>query len=138
MKPLCPRHKRLKREGRLQAAKYWLPKYDGKNIVKGYSKHFGVNIICAVLELRMLGHDISEYYLEQLKDREIQQQQSKERKKRMKEQRHQDDVLEYSDETFYFIAGYTSNDVSYGLTWEEMEHDNEALNGHSYSEELPF
>ena len=86
----------------------------------------------------MLGHDISEYYLEQLKDRVIQQQQSKERNKRMKEQRHQDDMLEYSDETFYFITGYTSIDVSYGLTWEEMEHDNEALNGHCYSEELPF
>ncbi len=90
MKPFCQRHKRLKREGRLQAAKYWLPKYNGKNIVKGYSKHFGVNIICAV------------------------------------------------DETFYFIAGYTSIDVSYRLSWEEMEHDNEALNGHCYSEELPF
>ena len=67
MKPLCPRHKRLKREGRLQAAKHWLPEYDGKNIVKGYSKHFGVNKLCAALELQMLGYKISPDYLEQFK-----------------------------------------------------------------------
>ena len=26
-----------------------------------------------------------------------------------------------SDETFAYIAGYTSNGVPYGVTWEEMD-----------------
>lgn len=138
MKPLCPRHKRLKREGRLQAAKHWLPKYDGKNIVKGYSKHFGVNKICAVLELQMLGYEISEGYLEQLKADEVRRQKLKEKRKREKELQRQDDMLEYSDETFYFIAGYTSNGVPYGLTWDELQHESEVFREGNDSEELPF
>lgn len=27
---------------------------------------------------------------------------------------------EYQDDTFYYIAGYTSGGVPYGVTWEEM------------------
>ena len=46
--------KRTKREQRLQAARPWLAKYEGKHIVKGYRKHFGVDIICAITELQML------------------------------------------------------------------------------------
>lgn len=134
----CPRHKRLKREARLQAAKHWLPKYDGKHIVKGYSKHFGVNMLCAALELRVLGFEISEHYIEQLKNIEVQKQKLKECKKRMKEEQDQEDMLEYSDETFYFIAGYTSNGVPYGVTWDEMNHVTEAPDHHNCSEELPF
>ena len=45
MKSKCPRHKRMNRAERLQAAKHWLPKYEGKSIVRGYSKHFGVTKI---------------------------------------------------------------------------------------------
>ncbi len=138
MKPLCPRHKRLKRGGRLQAAKHWLPKYDGNNSVKGYSKHFGVNMICAALELRMLGHEVSENYLEQLKKSEVHRQRSKEHKKSMKEQQRQDGMLEYSDETFYYISGYTSNGTPYGVTWDEVDNDIEEVNQHNYSEDLPF
>lgn len=38
MKPLCPRHKRLKREGRLQAAKHWLDDGDDEEeILKAVS-----------------------------------------------------------------------------------------------------
>ena len=84
MKPLCPRYKRLKREGRLQAAKHWLPEYNGKKLQQ------------------------------------------------------QDDMLGYSDETFCFIAGYTSNGIPYGLTWEELQHEPEEFNEHNDSEELPF
>ena len=62
-----PRHKRLKRDSRLQAAKFWIPKYDGQNLVKGYSKHFGVDKLSAVKELTLLGYTISEEYVKQLK-----------------------------------------------------------------------
>jgi len=98
MKPLCPRHKRLKREGRLQVAKHWLPKYEGKSIVKGYSKHFGVSKICAVLELRMLGYEISEDYLEKLKEKELLGQKLKDKRKREKKFNRRDDMYKYSDE----------------------------------------
>ena len=30
------------------------------------------------------------------------------------------DSVSDSDETFYFIAGYTSNGAPFGVTWEEM------------------
>ncbi len=36
--------KHKKREQRLQTAKLWLAKYEGKNTVKGYRKHFGVDL----------------------------------------------------------------------------------------------
>lgn len=62
-----PRHKRLKKSSRLQAAKIWIPKYDGQNLVKGYSKHFGVDKLCAVKELTLLGYTISDEYVKQLK-----------------------------------------------------------------------
>lgn len=118
-----PRHKRLNRQGRLQAAKHWLPKYDGKNIVKGYAKHFGVNLLCAVLELQMLGYEISPTYIDQLKAYEIQRQKLAEQKRLMKELQEQQDMYPDSDETFYYIAGYTSNGVPYGITWDEIEKD---------------
>ncbi|KJS18768.1 MAG: hypothetical protein VR72_21385 [Clostridiaceae bacterium BRH_c20a] len=138
MKPLCPRHKRLKREGRLQAAKHWLPKYEGKSIVKGYSKHFGVNKICAVLELRMLEYEIPEDYLEKLKADELLQWKLKEKRKREKELNQRDDMFQYSDETFYFIDGNASNGAQYGLTWNELECESEYLYEQIDSEELPF
>jgi hypothetical protein len=138
MKPLCPRHKRLKREGRLQAAKHWLPKYEGKSIVKGYKQAFGVNKICAVLELRMLGYEISGDYLENLKADELLRQKLKEKRMREKGLNLHDSMYQYSDETFYFIAGYTSNGVPYGLTWDELEQESEDLYEQIDSEELPF
>lgn len=134
MKPLCPRHKRLKREGRLQAAKHWLPKYEGKSMVKGYSKHFGVSKISAVLELRMLGYEISEDYMEKLKADELRQQRLREKRKRDKEINQSEDIFQYPGESFYFIAGYTENGIPYGLVEDESEYGYEQLN----SEELPF
>ena len=45
-----------------------------------------------------------------------------------------DDIVE-SDENYYFIAGYTSNGVPYGVTWEEMGIDRESMID---DEDLPF
>jgi hypothetical protein len=117
MKAKCPRHKRMNRAGRLQAAKYWLPKFEGKSIVSGYSKHFGVTKICAVIELRMLGYEISEEYLEKLIADELQKQSLAEKRKREKEQNFYNSMHPYSDDTFFFISGYTTNGAPYDLTW---------------------
>lgn len=108
--------KQTKREQRLQAAKQWLPKYDGKHIVKGYRKHFGVDIMCAITELQMLDYEFTPEYIECVKKtieaERINRQEKKEQKKLER--------FEDSDDTFYCIAGYTSGGAPYGITWEEM------------------
>jgi hypothetical protein len=44
-----------KRPQRLADAQKWLPGYEGKNIVKGYRKRYGVDLATAFKELEMLG-----------------------------------------------------------------------------------
>ena len=61
-----PRHKILDKKGRLQAAKFWMSVYNGSNLVSGYSRHFGVDKLCAVRELRLLGVEINDHYVMQL------------------------------------------------------------------------
>ena len=50
----------MNRESRLRCAKdsEWVSKYAGKNLIKGYGKWFGVDLITSVIELRMLGVQI--------------------------------------------------------------------------------
>lgn len=45
------------------------------------------------------------------------------------------EILYESDETFAFIAGYTSGGAPYGITWEEM---NGADEDEMENVELPF
>jgi len=64
----------------------------------------------------------------------------------MKKKRKQSDIAVYdmynkdSDEYFYYIAGYTSNGVAYGITWEEALEDGliDAKELFDDTEELPF
>ncbi|WP_182871394.1 hypothetical protein [Stieleria mannarensis] len=53
----------MNRRGRLQSARSWLPTYSGKNVLKGYCKHFAVDWRCAAVELAMLGVEIDPAYL---------------------------------------------------------------------------
>ena len=116
-----PRHKRMKKPARLQAARSWIPKYEGKNLVRGYSKHFAVDKLCAIKELQSLGIDIDPEYIKQLKETYRAQEKARKLRKQKKEQ--EEELMKYSDsdETFYYIAGYTSGGVPYGVTWEEMD-----------------
>ena len=57
-----PRRKRIKRNQRLKLARQWLRDYSGNHIVKGYAKWYGVDLLCAITELRMNGIQISEEY----------------------------------------------------------------------------
>jgi hypothetical protein len=108
--------KQPKREQRLQSAKQWLLKYDGKNIVKGYRKHFKVDIMCAISELQMLGCEISQEYIKNVK-KTIEAERKKRENKKEQEKL---DLFSDSDDTFYYIAGYTAGGAPYGVTWEEM------------------
>jgi len=133
-----PRHKRMNRSSRLQAAKHWVPKYEGKNLISGYSKHFAVDKLCAAIELEMLGYPIKRNYKKKLKDDAKQKQRKGEKRKKLKRKEQMEDELwEDSDETFAFIAGYTSGGAPYGITWEEWEviekaeEENPAKNKHT-------
>jgi hypothetical protein len=135
MKKRPPKKKRLKKPARLERAKQWVKTYSGKRIVHGYAKHFGVDKLCAVKELRMIGIEVSDQYEKQLRHSlEL----LKTEKERKKEQRAE--ARETSDDGFAWIAGYTSWGFPYGITYEEME-ENEA-NALSLNKErdddLPF
>lgn len=121
MSSSCPRHKRLNRTRRLQASEKWLQKYTGKNIVRGYSKHFGVNLLCAAVELQALGYEVTEIYIQQLKaDEKRREELAHERKRKQEEQElahllDEDDFLYFFD--FYdcedFISSTTDSKDSY-------------------------
>jgi hypothetical protein len=62
-----PRHERMNRPERLQSAGTWLERYHGKNVIKGYRKHFAVDWECAVKELEMLGVPLDEIYTQRVR-----------------------------------------------------------------------
>ncbi|WP_138418198.1 hypothetical protein [Aquibacillus sediminis] len=82
-----PWHKRMDRSRRLQAAPHWIPKYNGKNLVKGNSKHFAVNHLCAVYELEQFGYQISDTYKQNLKQDQLDKQRATERRKVARKQK---------------------------------------------------
>ena len=108
-----------RREQRLQKARQWALTYEGKNIVRAYRKRFHLDPTCAMNDLSAIGV-ISPEKLEQLKQAEAVrlEQRRREREKKALEELY--DRFPYSDDTFYFIAGYTSGGAPYGLTWEDM------------------
>ena len=108
----------IKRDQRLQNARTkWLPTATAKNIAKSYSKWYGVDLLCAITELEILGHTFGEQYKKQVKVSIASKSNAKRRKKEEKEE---DNDFPYdSDDTFSFIAGYTENGAPFGVTWEE-------------------
>ncbi len=115
-----PRRKRYKRNQRLESAKKWLIDYSGKHIVKGYAKWYGVDLLCAITELRMIGVQISEEY-EILVKQSIEAKSKAKRLKEKKAKEQQESFEGFSDDRFAYIAGYTSNGFPFGVTHEEME-----------------
>jgi hypothetical protein len=57
----------MRRPARLQAAIKWRYGYRGKNIARGYARWFGVDLVCAIIELRMLGVAIDAEYEAQIR-----------------------------------------------------------------------
>jgi hypothetical protein len=113
-----------KREYKLLSAKSWIKTYSGNNIVKGYSKKYSVDKLCAVKELRMIGVDIPEEYEKQLiNSMEALRQQRLSFKKKRGDKLSNQCVFD-SDENFAMILGYTSGGFPYGVTYEEMEQIN--------------
>lgn len=55
----------MKRSARLQSAVSWLKQCSGKNVLRGYCKHYGVDWRCAAIELKQLGVQLVPEYLQQ-------------------------------------------------------------------------
>ena len=111
----------------MQSGKQWIETYEGKNIVRGYAKWYGVDLICAIIELRMLGVKVDEEY-EQNVRLSIEGNAEARRKKRLArkaahEKARRDARYSDMDGTFAYIAGYTSAGFPYGVTWEELGED---------------
>ncbi len=108
--------KRAAREARLKAAREWLPSFRGKNVVKAYAKRLGVDLGCALRELRLLGVPLDPAYVERLRRR------LQNRINRRRPPTASDIPEGYGvdwDDNFSFIAGFTSGGAPYGTTWEE-------------------
>jgi hypothetical protein len=131
-----PRRKRMKKEGRLQCAKDWIKEYDGKNIVKGYAKWFGIAKLDAVNELKTLGIHIDEEYIEKLKIdlvNTIKQNKIK-REKRTLFKRNQKEELEFSN---YYQNDYYNLD-SFKYDNFELERKDCAVFDKCEDCDLPF
>ena len=122
-KSLPPRFKRMERTDRLQSAKHWLQKYNGENVIQAYRKRYGVDWLYAIKELRILGVELDPIYVNKLQ--QTVEGKIKENQRRKLKKQKEDELLNNrypdSDENFYFIAGYTSGGMPYGITWEESE-----------------
>ncbi|GAA4056919.1 hypothetical protein [Amphibacillus indicireducens] len=87
-----PTRKWMKRATRLHSAKHFITKYEGKNLVKDYSRYYGVDNLCAVRELEMLGYSIEESYIAEMKNELKHKQLKAERKKQQKLEKMQEEV----------------------------------------------
>ena len=114
------KNKQLRRTQRISRGKSWLNTYKGEDMIEDYRKHYGVDLLCAVVELRMIGADISEDYENQLRQEEAYRRSSKKSKKKGKNQQEEEFLDGFSDEHFAYIAGYTPGGVPFGLTHWEM------------------
>jgi hypothetical protein len=134
----APGRKRLNRARRLNVAKEWVAAYPGGNLIRGYTKWFGVSEVCAVVELRMLGVEIPESRLEQAK-------RSEKARAARRAERKQDPGRDDADETFAFVAGYTPGGAPYGVeqdvadaAWDPHRAWHRVLDDMVEDEELPF
>ena len=114
-----PKRKRLTKQARLNSAKNWTKEYNGKNIITGYTKWFGVDKICAINELKTIGVLIPE----SLENQIIASHKSRIEQKRIirEKKKTSDTMFIESDDNFAFIVGYTSSGFPYGLTHDEFK-----------------
>ncbi|MCL1917289.1 MAG: hypothetical protein FWG14_03070 [Peptococcaceae bacterium] len=90
-------------------------------MVRAYRKKFRVDTTCAVRELQEIGYEFQAGYVDNLLKAEaarIKQLQIKREEK--KASRLIEEYDDWQNDTFYYIAGYTSGGAPYGVTWEEM------------------
>ena len=116
-----PRRLRMNRAARLESAKHWLPTYEGRDVVKGYRKWYGVSTACAIIELRQLGVKIDEQRLIQAKRTEESTalQRAKKRQERAEKRVEEETPLVESDENFAHIADIQTG-ASHTARWRSL------------------
>ena len=103
------------RKERLKQARKWYPEQhftEDSHIISAYRRTFHVDRICAMRELcmlKMLPPNLQAEFEDQLEQRS-----QRLKGKRLEASDNESD----QDDTFYFIAGYTSGGFPYGITWE--------------------
>jgi hypothetical protein len=112
--------KLLNRTKRLKLAPQWISTYTGKKPVRAYARHFSVDLICAITEIRMLGFPVPEEYELAVK-RSIADRSLQWKKKREAKEAAANPPDDFSDGEFSFIAGYTSGGAPYGIRREHTE-----------------
>ena len=117
-----PRRKRMSKAARLESARStrWIENYTGKNIIRGYRNWYGVDEMCAVIELRELGVAIPAERETELREKAARRSVTGAGRKQRKREQSERDEHPDSDGTFAFIAGYTPAGFPYGTTWEEL------------------
>ena len=113
------RHTTQPKAVRIARARNWLTAYTGTRVVRAYHKKFHVDLICAARELQEIGCELKPGYIENLIKSEAARVEHRRARKAEKLQS-QAYYNDFQDDTFYFIAGYTSGGAPYGLTWFEM------------------
>lgn len=109
------------KKARLQSGAHWIKTYEGKRLVRGYARHFGVDALCAALELCMLGVDIPEDQVKSIRASKEADVLKKKKRREEKARAEEEDRFFESNGPFAYIAGYTSGGAPFGVTWEEME-----------------
>lgn len=97
---------------RIQRAKSWLKDKEGSEvaIIHAYKKRYKVDLFKAFDDLQLAGYHFTPEYCKNMQDFQ--------EYNRLKKGNSNDN--EDSDETFAFIAGYTSGGAAFGTTWEEL------------------
>ena len=116
-KQLGPRRKRRKRSARLQSAVSWLRRYGGKNLLRAYCKHYGVDWRCAAIELKQLGVHLDPEYL---KRREVAEQQLANSRKQRREAHIGEELSERWHEYDSPLEAYLAEDYA---ALHAMEHE---------------
>jgi len=112
-------NKAQRREARLRKARQWAPAYKGAHIVRVYRKKYGVDPGCAIRELEEIGA-ITPEKAANLRTGEAARLEQLRRERERKQEQAFHDRWPNSNDTFFFIAGYTSGGAPYGVTWAEM------------------
>ena len=94
-------------------------------MLKHYKERFKVDTICALRDLREIGVEFTQEYLDAVKRSEEERIRQKYLKAEKKKQKMYELLYSDSDDYFAFIAGYTGGGAAYGLTWEEVGIDPE-------------
>jgi hypothetical protein len=102
-------------------------KFSGKNVVRSYANWFGVDLLCAVKELSLLGVTIDPAYVAKLKTT-LGSPKSPRPQQPVKEPQSDGYGVDW-DENFAYIAGRTEAGFPYGVTWEELAESEVAAEG---------